>query len=254
MIDDDQAFMELCAYVDGMPLALELAAGWVDTLSVGTIVKEIQHNLDMLSSPLHDLPERHRSMRNLFQQTWQHFSDREQGMLLSLTVFRGSFSFEAARSVADLSPFELQAFVNKSWLQTTDDRRFHFHELTRQFLQDEIETSDFELEPSQAAHADYYAGLFERIDGELFPNPYVLGALDSMRLEKTDAHSAWQWAVDHGSTGHIGQMLESFTALFLQESRYDETVVLMEQALAICDDQTSESLLAQLHANLGKAH
>ena len=87
--EDITAIERLCELVDGAPLALELAAAWVRGLSVPDIVKEIERNLDILTTSQQDLPQRHRSMRAVFDHFWQLLSPEEQIIFQKQAVFRG---------------------------------------------------------------------------------------------------------------------------------------------------------------------
>ena len=83
-----------------MPLALELAAAWTRTLSCAEIATEIETSFDFLSTTLRNVPERHRSLRVIFEQTWGRLSEVEQAILQQLSVFRGGCTREAAEQVA----------------------------------------------------------------------------------------------------------------------------------------------------------
>src|SRR5262249_21515481 len=124
----------ICRLVDGMPLAIELAAAWVRTLSCAEIAQEIQRNLDFLASSARDLPVRHRSVRAVFEQSWQALSAEEQQVLQRLSVFRGGFTREAAEQVASASLGMLSSLVAKSLLHRTAAGRYDLHELVRQYM------------------------------------------------------------------------------------------------------------------------
>ena len=243
-LTDTQSFKKLCQYVDGLPLALELAAGWVDTLSLDAIIHELQQNLDVLSSPLHDIPERHRSIRQLFDQIWGSFSDEQQHKLLMLTVFCGHFSFEAARAVTQVSAVDLRTFVNKGWLHITDQNRYGFHELIRQYLQDK----PFDRHPATLAHAAYYGQL---LSSEAFKNPYGIDVLNRMRLERENINTAWNWSVVQGKLIYVEQMLDGFVALYLQESRFDDVIALLENVQTA---NPHDLLTTKVLSHLGKAY
>ena len=68
----------ICALVEGMPLGIELAASWLRTLPSEQIVRELERNLDILSSRLQNVPERHRSLRAVFEHSWQRLTEEEQ--------------------------------------------------------------------------------------------------------------------------------------------------------------------------------
>ncbi|MCE7861709.1 MAG: XRE family transcriptional regulator [Chloroflexi bacterium CFX2] len=84
-----EAAIRICQRVDGMPLAIELAAAWVDVLSCEEIASEIEHGFDFLSSTLRDMPERHRSLRAVFEHSWKRLAKPEQAALSRLTIFQG---------------------------------------------------------------------------------------------------------------------------------------------------------------------
>ena len=88
----------ICELVEGMPLGIELAASWLRTLPCEQIGREIERSLDILSSRLQNVPERHRSVRAVFEHSWQRLSDVEQDALMRLSVLRG-FRLEAADQV-----------------------------------------------------------------------------------------------------------------------------------------------------------
>ena len=93
---DWAAIARLCQLAWGMPLAVELAASWISVLSCEEIVAEIERNLDFLASSLRNVPERHRSVRAVFEQSWSLLGQRERDVFARLSVFRGTFGREAA--------------------------------------------------------------------------------------------------------------------------------------------------------------
>ncbi len=100
------AVARICRLVEGMPLAIELAAAWARVLSCAEIAREIERtlapeaNLEFLAASMRDVPERHRSMRAVIDHSWKLLSDDEQCALRQLAVFRGGFTREAAERVA----------------------------------------------------------------------------------------------------------------------------------------------------------
>src|SRR5262245_1088704 len=123
----------ICRLVDGMPLAIELAAAWVRTLSCAEIAQEIQHNLDFLASSARELEARHRSVRAVLDQSWQALADTEQQVLRCLGVFRGGFARAAAEQVASASLGVLSALLAKSLVHRSAEGRYDLHELVQQY-------------------------------------------------------------------------------------------------------------------------
>ena len=88
---DREAAIRICQRVDGMPLAIELAAAWVNVLSCEEIANEIERGFDFLSSRLRDVPERHRSLRAVFEHSWRRLTELEQNALSCFSIFQGGF-------------------------------------------------------------------------------------------------------------------------------------------------------------------
>ncbi|HZD25452.1 MAG TPA: BTAD domain-containing putative transcriptional regulator, partial [Alphaproteobacteria bacterium] len=93
----------ICRLLDGSPLGIELAAAWTRTHSCDEIARRIEENLDFLTVPMRDTPERHHSLRAVFTHSWALLDRRSQAMLQALSLFRGGFFSNAAEAVAGAS-------------------------------------------------------------------------------------------------------------------------------------------------------
>src|SRR5262249_11094821 len=125
----------------GMPLALELAAAWVELLPLAEIAAQIERSADFLATDMHDLPERQRSMRAVFDWSWQLLRPDEQRIFRQLAVFRGGFTIAAAQTVAEASLRSLLRLVEKSLLQI-DEGYYKIHELLRQFAAEQLTATE----------------------------------------------------------------------------------------------------------------
>ncbi len=106
----------ICQIVQGMPLAIELAAAWLQILSIDEISEELERGFDILSTDVRDAPERHRSIRAVFDHSWRLLNPAEQKIFKYLSVFRGGFTRDAAQQVSGASLQQLMDLVNKSFL------------------------------------------------------------------------------------------------------------------------------------------
>jgi hypothetical protein len=163
-LDEEATYVvRICQLVEGMPLGIELAAAWLRALPCQTIAQELERGLDLLTTTWHNLPPRHRSMRAVFDRSWQFLSATERDVLKKLSLFRDGFRAEEA---AGVSLAELAGLIEKSFLQLTPTGHYRMHELLRQFcaekpdvtLEDKAETPDKEhpllpgfLPPTQTA-------------------------------------------------------------------------------------------------------
>src|SRR5258708_1984208 len=104
--------VEICRLVEGMPLAIELAVGWLKTLSPADIAHEIRHNFDILANRSRNLPERHPSIRSVFSPSLRLMPENGSDGFQKLSVFRGGFTREAAEGVAGASLPPLAGLVD----------------------------------------------------------------------------------------------------------------------------------------------
>ncbi len=157
--------VEICQRLEGVPLALELAAVWIRVMPLSELSRELANNLDLLESQSRNCNERHRSIRAAFDHSWKLLTPKEQTALCHLSVFEGGFTREAAPEVAGVSLTTLAGLFDKSLLRTVDER-FEQHPLVRKYgLEKLAETND---EPQlRAKHSDYYLELIQGLAEEL---------------------------------------------------------------------------------------
>ncbi len=105
------AFLKMSKLVAGMPLALELAGGWVDTLSLDQILAQLEASLNILASQASNVPARHRSMRAMWQGVWLGLAQSDKRILRQLSLFRGGFTLSAAEEIARANHLALPAFA-----------------------------------------------------------------------------------------------------------------------------------------------
>ncbi|HRQ41281.1 MAG TPA: tetratricopeptide repeat protein [Chloroflexota bacterium] len=150
------AVVEICRLVGGLPLALELAAGWMDTLPPAVIAAESQGGLEILQSHLQNLAERHHSMRLILAAGWARLTAQEQAVFARLCLFQGGFTRQSATAVAGVSLAQLALFVGKSFVAADlDGERYHIHELLRQFGQEQLRATG-DLAAAQQASFAYF--------------------------------------------------------------------------------------------------
>lgn len=131
--------VEICRLLNGVPLALELAAAWLKSLPCAQVVTEIKESADFLVTRHTDVEERHYSLQAVFDYSWKLLADRERRVLLRLSPFRGGFSRTTAEEVAGVDLPLLSSLVDKSFLTHTDQGNYLFHELLRQYAANLLE-------------------------------------------------------------------------------------------------------------------
>jgi predicted ATPase/DNA-binding SARP family transcriptional activator len=223
--------VRICQLVEGMPLAVELAATWLKVLPTAEIVREIENNLDILSTRLQNLPERHRSMRAVFEQSWLLLMQKERNTLKRLSVFRGGFDQPAAEQVAGATLITLAILVEKSLLRVTARGQYHMHELLRQFAAEKLAASWEEGSSTYERHSAYYLEFLKKREQRL-AGKEQRQALDEISQEIDNIRTAWYWAIAQHSLEIIHQTADSLYDFYQIRSRYQEGQELFASAIS----------------------
>ncbi len=221
----------ICQLVEGLPLAIELAAAWSRTLSPADIAANLARGLALLASAAHDVPERHRSMAAVFDHSWRLLDQATQNALAQLAVCRGGFDRAVAQAVAGADVSVLQTLVDQSWLQVDASGRFAMHPLVQQFAGEKLTQELAALaSPARSRHAHHYAALTAAHEHE-FHGQSDRQALQWMLQETDNIRAAWAWGVQQADAVVLESFLESFLYYFDIQGRYRECVDLTGDAL-----------------------
>lgn len=184
----------ICQLTQGLPLGILLAMSWLDMMSVKDIADEIAKNLNFLEADLRDLPERHHSIRAIFNGTWQRLSEREQSALAKMSVFHGGFTRRAARAVTDAGLHTLHSLAGKGLIQMVDPERYSLHGLLRQFAEEQLDMGTIG-EQVRNAHMRYYASALCREEPRLLGSDRLV-AIENIELDFGNVSVAWQRAYE----------------------------------------------------------
>jgi len=154
--EDKPFVVQVCQGVEGMPLGIELASSWARALSLKEIAKEVEKNLAFFAAERKDIPERHRNLQAVFEQSWGMLTKEEQRSFRRMAVFRGGFSREAAEKVAGANLPVIAALIDKSFIRKAPSGRYEVHELMRQFGEEKLKGVSGERKKAQDRHAAYY--------------------------------------------------------------------------------------------------
>jgi predicted ATPase/class 3 adenylate cyclase len=161
--EPDTAVREIAERLDGLPLALELAAARVKVLTAGQILERLGRSLDLLTSGAHDAPERQRTLRGTVEWSYRLLTADERRLFAQLAVFAGSFELEAAEAICSAELDVLQSLVDKSLLRHSEDGRFFMLVTIKELALEKLrELSDA---PSlRRRQDDYFLGVAEELD------------------------------------------------------------------------------------------
>lgn len=238
---DKAALFELCSMLQGMPLALELAATWVRVFSLPDLVQEIRQDVGVLETTGQEVSERHKSIRSVFDYSWNLLTSEEQRVLAGLSVFRGGFDWQAAQVVTGATPRTLLWLVNKSLVRTSASGRFLVLEVIRQCAHAKLE----QKEKLSEAHAQYYLNyLLEK--GREFRGKQPKENLLAVETNLENIRFAWRCAIAHQDDEPLGQ-LSVYLALFSDlRSRVQEGIGLFQEAIDALSESTAPTTLGSL--------
>ncbi len=202
----------ICRLVGGMPLAIVLAAAWIDTLSVDEIGAEIEKSIDLLETEKRDVPDRQRSVRAVIESSWNQVDVTAQNLLKRLSVFRGGFTRTAVQEAAGASLRSLSQLVDKVLLRRNPDTgRYAIHELLRQYAEEQLKLSVEEERSAHEAHARYFAD-FVQTCGMHLHDQRQRAALLELEADLDNIRIAWSYWTDKQDASRL---LEFIDGLFL---------------------------------------
>ena len=203
---------QICQLLHGLPLGIELAATWAHLLPLPEIVQELHQNLDFLENAQLDLPAHQRSLRAVFNHSWQHLTVDEQQALRRLTVFSGGFTREAATQVAGATLPLLAQLTDKSLVQRSDavaetlptsaKGHYELQPVVRQYAAEQLSQAG-ETTTYQERHAAYMAHFLAAQRADL-QTAKQQEALRAIHAEIENVRAAWQWLLTHLQSAQSG--------------------------------------------------
>lgn len=245
----------ICRLVEGMPLALELAAAWVRRLSCEAIAEELAHGLDLLASTAPDLPARHRSVRAALDHSWRLLPSREQALFCRLSLFRGGFTRAAAEHVAGADLAGLTLLVESSLLRLGSEGRYEIHELLRHYGAEQLQALPDEAGQSERAHGRYY-NAFLRARQETLQRQGQSAALREIATEIENVRAAWRALVARREWAELAEGLQGLFLFYDLRGGFEEGAALFTLAVeGLARAGEGDRLLrARLQARVGRFH
>jgi predicted ATPase len=172
-LDNALAVAEVCNRLDGLPLAIELAAARVRTLTPAALLARLDHRFGLLTGGARDLPERQRTLRAAIDWSFELLEPDERALFMRLGVFSGGFSLPAVETLGDTPDADtlgtLESLVDKSLVVRADsgqaareEPRFSMLETIREYTQEKLEEQG-ELETTRQHHAEFFLRLAEQL-------------------------------------------------------------------------------------------
>ncbi len=253
---------EICTRLDGLPLALELAAARARLLSPLALLARLDRRFEVLSGGAHDLPERQRTLRTTLAWSYELLSARERRLFRRLSVFVGGCTLSAAEALcraldgAETSLFDaITSLLDKSLVQqreeANDEPRLLLLETVREYAWERL-SADEEVEAVRQAHAAYYLALAEEAE------PHLYGAeqdqwLKLLSREQGNLRASLQWLTAEQTTEkkEMALRLASALARFWEvQHRLQEGRTFLERALVGSEETVALSVRTRALATI----
>ncbi|MBI5959009.1 MAG: tetratricopeptide repeat protein [Chloroflexi bacterium] len=254
--DNQLTVRRICQLVEGMPLALELAAAWLPVLAVDEIAHEIERSLDFLTTSLRNFPTRHRSLRAVFGSSWERLTPVEQGVLCKLALFRAGFTRSAAETVAGASLPVLLSLARKSLLSRSPTQRYFMHELLRQFAEEKLIDDPALRQHTIRDYITYYVN-FLGGQGLALKGHHQIDALNAIETEIDNIRTAWIMATGREDLALLRGLSETLSLFYFMRNRIQESCELFGGTIDYLEtrslSETDTIFVAQLKVNYALA-
>ena len=232
----------ICQLVEGMPLAIELAVGWLRVLDLSDIVTEIKQGLDLLESSLHDVPERHQSIRAVFDYSWQLLSSKQKDNLEALSLFQGGFDRDAAQQVTGITTRTLLELSSKALLRKQVTGRFDLHPLLQQYAYEKLRHSP-SYEDVLSRYRAHFLSLTAALKDEL-----VKGAprdiLSTLNFNLGNFQAVWSWAIQTKERDESHLVSQVMALYYSLSNKYQEGSAVLQKIRASINAQDPDKQMA----------
>jgi non-specific serine/threonine protein kinase len=193
-LENAASVAQICRQLDGIPLAIELAAAKVAAFSTEQIVKQLQESFNLLAQGSRTALPRHQTLSASINWSWNLLTESEQKLMRQISVFTGGWSLESAQAICDGDVFELtNSLIQKSLIvmhqETGRATRYLFHETIRQYANEKLVEAD-ESESMHKRHRDWFLSLVETTD----PGDNNLAWLNLLESEHDNLRTALVWS------------------------------------------------------------
>ncbi|MEV6611049.1 BTAD domain-containing putative transcriptional regulator [Kutzneria sp. NPDC051319] len=194
----DESVVDICRALDGLPLAIELAAARIRSLTPSQLIDRLGDRIGLLDKGTRAAPQRHRTLRAVIDWSWDLLDEDERTLLSRLSVFAGGATLEAIEQVAQGALDQLTSLVDKSLVVATEER-YRLLETIREYAASKLDGDE-----TRQRHADYYTELVERVE-PLLRGPEQAAWLARLTAERANLDLAmsprmftarlWLWLV-----------------------------------------------------------
>lgn len=259
--ENANTIVEICRRLDGMPLAIELAAARVRALSLNEILDSLHDHFMLLTGGARTAVRRQQTLRASVD--WSHalLTDTERILFRRLAAFMGGFDLEAARAVAsggDIAPFQvldqLTLLVDKSLVVAEDLRgrtRYRLLETVRQYAQEKLGESG-EASDVRFRHRDFYAGKATQLNAP--PKDEARWRMWMAETDMDNLRTAFSWSRDNRDAERALQLASDLWPLWVSRGRLREAFGWFDAALSVDDGSVQPATRARALAHRVMLH
>ena len=238
------ALAAICVRLEGMPLAIELAAAWLKLFPPDRLIERLSHDLELLRDGARDLPERQRTLINAIAWSDNLLDERERRLFHTLAVFGEGWSLAAAQVVCAIDDVPLDerelldgfsSLLDKSLIQrligTSGEPRFRMLAMLRHYALRQLEASG-QAEAARDRHADVFSRLVEEAAPRLYGADQAKW-LEHLEMELGNLRAALRWLIDRGRKAEALRFAAGLENFWLVHDHLDEGQRWLEEALSL---------------------
>jgi predicted ATPase len=264
--DEALAVAEICQRLDGLPLAIELAAARIKLLPPQAMLKRLERRLPLLTGGARDLPERQQTLRNTIEWSYHLLDDQPRKLLRRLAVFVGGWTLEAAENTCNLDSDlgievldELEALADMSLLTHTPgpdgEFRFGMLETVREYALDKLDEDPLEADRARRLHAQYFLQLAEAAEPH-FTSIERYAWLPRLAAERDNLRAALAWSKIQTDLDSELRFVGALAWYWYFDGHFSEGRAQAEHALARSDqaDRSRRAMVLFSAGGLATAH
>jgi predicted ATPase/class 3 adenylate cyclase len=250
--DTAPSVAEICARLDGLPLAIELAASRIKVLSPEALLSRLSHSLDLLTAAASNLPQRQRTLRATIAWSEGLLPEPDRQLFARLSVFAGGAELEAAEAVAnpngDLGIDTLDgltSLIDKSLVRRIEaaegELRFRMLETIREYAAERLD-EQWDLDPTRRRHAEHFLALAEAAAPRITAD---VEGLDRLDREHDNLLAAFQWSIESGEIDRAMRAGAAVWRFWQQRGHFEIGRTWMERLLDQPGDRTAARAAAE---------
>lgn len=224
------SIISICKLVDGLPLGIELAARWTDHLSPQDIAVKIQQSMDILQSNYRDMPPRLKSIRVTLAYSWEQLTENERLILARLSIFRGGFTFDSSKHVAQANRLTLRNLTDSSMIrQNPITKRYDMHPLVKQYAKEKLDQYG-ELQTSSDEHLAYFINMLISYQTDFVGKRH--DAIMTLLSDELDnIRAMWEWGVSSHKFEVLSESIPTISIYYQSRSMNSELIKMLRLAL-----------------------